>query len=63
MNNINELAIKELTDRIEEIQSILKEVNDENEREKLIQEVLTAARKVNRYLRAIGADESEMYDL
>lgn len=55
--------IAELDKSVEILKKRLHETVDEAAREAVIEEMYVLMARTNRYLRAIGADEKEMYDL
>lgn len=48
---------------VDALKKRLRETPDEPTREEIIEEMYILMAKTNRYLRAIGAEEKEMYDL
>lgn len=55
--------IAELDKAVGALKVRLHETVDEDAREALVEEMYVLMARTNRYLRAIGADEKEMYDL
>jgi peptidoglycan hydrolase CwlO-like protein len=50
--------------KIAELDAYIEEMNDKsNKTDEEIKELIKAMQQVNKYLRAIGASESEMYDI
>jgi len=55
--------IAKLDQEVKELEAKLETTQDEAQRDAITDELYSLMSKTNRYLRAIGADESEMYDL
>ncbi|MBO4822764.1 MAG: hypothetical protein J5548_15025 [Prevotella sp.] len=55
--------VKELDERMAELNAMLDENIDPEQKEAIVDEILSVAALTNKYLRIAGADESEMYDI
>lgn len=58
-----EQRIHELDLKAEELKLALDQTTDEEEEERLLDELMSVYRETNHWLRAIGADENQLYDL
>ena len=58
-----ERRIAELDQKVEELSQLMDKTTDETEKARLLDELMQTYRETNRWLCAIGADESQMYDI